>query len=301
MIDEAGPPPEGPLLTREILAADLRALGLGRGGVLLVHASMGSLGWVCGGATAVVLALLDVLGPAGTLVVPTFTSDNRDPSRWRDPPVPEHWWGAIREALPAFDPVVSPGHRMGAVSEQVRTWPGAVRSAHPQTSFAALGPAASHVAAEHARDCHLGERSPLARLEELGADVLLLGVGWGRCTSFHLAEYRRPDPPSRPYTCVVATEEPPGRAWVTFEDVDLDDRDFPLLGEDFAAHRSGDDALHAGSGRAEGPVTGRIGRGRCHLFPLAAGVRFAVDWLPRHRHGAPAIRTSCGPPAGDPL
>jgi aminoglycoside 3-N-acetyltransferase len=40
---------------------------------------------VAGGTQAVVQALLDVLGPAGTLVVPTHTPDNTDPADWRNP------------------------------------------------------------------------------------------------------------------------------------------------------------------------------------------------------------------------
>lgn len=283
MTDVSGLHPAGPLLTRESVAADLRALGLEPGGVVLVHAAMGSLGWVCGGATAVVQALLDVLGADGTLVVPTFTSDNRDPSRWREPAVPEAWWPAVREALPAFDPTISPGHRMGAISEQVRTWPGAVRSTHPQTSFAAVGPAARRVVDGHALDCHLGEQSPLARLEELGADVLLLGVGWARCTAFHLAEYRQPDPPRRTYSCVVTTPgtgSGSGRGWVSFEDVDLHDDDFARLGEDF-------EAAHGGGAEPAGALaTGRVGGGECRRFPLADAVRFAGEWMPGHRPAA---------------
>ena len=47
--------------TRLSLAADLRQLGLEPGAVVIVHSSLSSLGWVCGGSQAVVLALMDVL------------------------------------------------------------------------------------------------------------------------------------------------------------------------------------------------------------------------------------------------
>ena len=74
------PPLRGPLCTRSSLAADFRSLGVNPGSILLVHSSLSSLGFVCGGAEAVVLALLDVLGEKGTLVVPTHSSDNSDPA-----------------------------------------------------------------------------------------------------------------------------------------------------------------------------------------------------------------------------
>ena len=78
------------------LASDLRALGVRPGSVLLVHSSVTALGWVCGGAQAVALALRAALGPEGTLVVPTHSNTNSDPTEWANPPVPEAWWPVIR-------------------------------------------------------------------------------------------------------------------------------------------------------------------------------------------------------------
>ncbi len=166
-------------VTRESLAADLGRLGVRPGSVLLAHSSLSALGWVCGGAQAVVEALLDALGPEGTLVVPTHTNGNSEPSQWRHPPVPEDWWPVIRAKMPAYDPALTPARGLGVVAELARTWPGARRSAHPQDSFAAVGPAAEQVTAGHALDSGFGERSPLARVHELDGDVLLLGVGHG--------------------------------------------------------------------------------------------------------------------------
>ncbi len=63
LIDETPEP-----RTRESLGADLRALGVTPGMTLIVHSSLSSLGWVCGGPVAVVQALMDVVTPEGTLV-----------------------------------------------------------------------------------------------------------------------------------------------------------------------------------------------------------------------------------------
>lgn len=69
-------------VTEQALRADLRALGGLRSGMtVLVHSSLSSLGWVCGGSTAVIRALLAVVGSAGTLVMPAHSAGS-DPAGW---------------------------------------------------------------------------------------------------------------------------------------------------------------------------------------------------------------------------
>jgi len=255
--------------TREQLARELGALGVRPGSVVLVHSSLSALGWVCGGAQAVVHALLDALGPEGTLVVPAHTTDNSDPAGWGRPPVPEDWWPVIRGHMPAFDPLRTPARGLGVIAEFTRTWPGAVRSAHPQDSFAAIGPQAETVTARHALESGLGERSPLARIHDLEGDVLLLGVGHGANTSMHLAEHRVPAPKHEAYGAAVAGPE--GRRWATWEDVVADESDFPALGAAFDA-----------TGKTR---TGPVGAGHARLMGQRELVAFAVGWLTEHRRG----------------
>jgi len=256
--------------TRESLARDFRALGVAASQVLLVHASMRQIGRISGGAADVVAALREVLGSNATLVVPTCTADNSDTSRLYLARTRGMTSGEIRryrEAMPPFTPE-RPSVQMGRIAEHIRTSPGAVRSAHPQTSFAALGPQARGLMTGHRPDCHLGEASPLARMYEADAWMLLLGVGYEACSSFHLAEYRYvPLPPRQLYRCVVAEEGT--RRWWSYEDIVLDDRDFAALGGAF------DQA---------GYVTrGYVGRAECRLAPLRAAVDFATQWFREHR------------------
>src|SRR5689334_15505508 len=107
------PPVTGPLVTRTMIAEHLRALGVRPGEILLVHSSLSSLGWVCGGPVAVVQGLLDALGPDGTLVVPTQTGSLTDPAGWSRPPVPREWWDTIRATMPAYDPRITPSLGVG--------------------------------------------------------------------------------------------------------------------------------------------------------------------------------------------
>ncbi|MFE2067020.1 aminoglycoside N(3)-acetyltransferase [Streptomyces sp. NPDC059467] len=248
---------------------DLFALGIRPGLTVLIHASLSRVG---AGADAVLAAVRDALGPGGTVVVPTFTADNSvsSPSYLRRTRhMTDRELSAHLDAMPPFEAAGTPSQGMGRFAEAVRRTSGAVRSAHPQTSFAAVGPRARELMAGHDEDCHLGERSPLARLERVGAYVLLVGVGYEVCSAFHLGEYRVPVPPRKTYRCVVLRGG--ARAWIVYEDVALDDRDFGVLGAEFEA-----------SGSAV-VARGRIGDAQAVLFPLTRAVEFATSWLAGNR------------------
>jgi len=233
--------------TLRSLTADLQRLGVEPGSTVLVHSSLSKIGWVAGGAVAVVQALLAAVGPEGTLVMPAH-SNMSNPKGWQNPPVPESWWQVILDERPPFDPRTTPTRGMGAIAECFRSWPGARRSDHPEVSFAALGPNAEAITADHERDFMLGEGSPLARLYELDACVLLLGVGHANNTSLHLAEYRSG----------VRGRDPLAMQ----EDIDLDADVFEELGAAWG-----------------GGVRGLVGSAESLLFRQRDAVDFAVAWL----------------------
>ena len=258
--------------TRASIADELGNLGVEPGMTLMVHSSLSKLGFVTGGAHAVVLALIDAVGPSGTLMMPTLSNQLSDPASWQDPPVPESWWQTIREETPAYDPDLTPTRLMGAIVDCFRHHPGVRRSAHPSASMAALGPKTTELLEPHDLDHPLGERSPLGRLYAMDGHILLLGVTHANNTSLHLAEYRSPPPDGPPVVRRSAPVLHEGeRRWVTYDDIDDDASDFGRLGEAFAATGQ----------ETRGPVGAGIGR----LMRARDVVDFGVDWLQEHRYG----------------
>ncbi|MCY3739596.1 MAG: AAC(3) family N-acetyltransferase [Candidatus Poribacteria bacterium] len=260
------------LATVESLQADLEALGIEKGMVLLVHSSLSALGWVCGGAVAVIIALQEVLEETGTLVMPAHSTDLSDPSQWKNPPVPESWWQIIRDTMPAYDPNLTPTRSMGKIAETFRKQNGVLRSAHPQSSFCARGPQASSIINNHALAYGFGEHSPLARIYDLQGYVLLLGVDHSSNTSIHLAEYRADFPSKRVVQEGAPISQAGSTTWTTFEDIDVDDSDFDRLGEDFL--RSDEEKI---------VQCGKVGIADCQLMPQRAVVDYAVNWLEKNR------------------
>jgi aminoglycoside N3'-acetyltransferase len=70
----------GTVNTAASLIADLAALGLQRGMMVMVHSSLSRVGWTEGGPLTVIQALLEVLGRNGTLVMPAESPQLSDPN-----------------------------------------------------------------------------------------------------------------------------------------------------------------------------------------------------------------------------
>lgn len=251
--------------TRESLAQDLADLGLRAGATVMVHSSLGMIGWTVGGPVTVVRALLDVLGPNGTLVMPAESPQVSDPDDWRDERVHPDWHATIRQHLPVFDPLTTPT-TMGAIPEAFRTYPGTLRSNHPLVSVCANGAQADEITREHALEFCEGPGTPFEKLYEIDAQTLLLGVGFNRCTSLHYAESLVPNrrTTTHRYPMIIDGK----RTWVEKADMANDDGvHFPRVGDQFAS--------------VHGVKPGKIGDADSLLFSTRILVDFARTYFAR--------------------
>ncbi len=133
--------------------------------MLQVHSSLSRLGYVEGGADTVVDALLEAVGPEGTVMVPTFNHGSAE----------------------IYDPQTTPSSN-GAITEALRRRPEARRSLHPTHPYAAIGKHADTLTAGHLEVETFDRLSPLGKLADMGGYVLLLGVGMHANTAAHIGE-----------------------------------------------------------------------------------------------------------------
>lgn len=136
----------------------------------MVHSSYKALGGVEGGVDAVVDAFLEIVGPTGTVLFPTF-----DFVSWTQ----GHY----------FDINETPS-TLGAISEVGRLRGNAVRTPHPIYSFAAIG--------KHARDFEkcddieaFGDGSVFGLFHRMNGLIISIGLEWNSTFSFqHYIEYK---------------------------------------------------------------------------------------------------------------
>jgi len=157
---------------RSSLIADLRRLGLTPGSVVMVHASVRSMGPVTGGGNVIVQALLDAIGPDGTLL-----ADVDFESFYEETDTVE---------VPVFDKRIVPAARdHGILHETLRNWPGAVRSDHPDAGVVAIGRLAEWITRDHPFRYGYGKGSPFDKALQAGVQVLLLGAPLDTITLLH--------------------------------------------------------------------------------------------------------------------
>ncbi len=157
------------------LKAAYGALGVSAGRVVYVTSDLVRLGpYEKPGREAILdahfRALTDLLGPEGTLVVPSGTTN-------------------LCNTNVPFDPATTPVHKVGVLSEYVRTRPGSLRSFHPFVSYTAFGAQAKKITADVARHAY-GPHTPEARMVDM--DALSISIGLyprHSCSTVHHVEH----------------------------------------------------------------------------------------------------------------
>jgi aminoglycoside 3-N-acetyltransferase len=255
--------------SREELARDFRALGASEGDVVMLHASVRSVGEVAGGPDQIHLALRDALGAAGTLFMyvgcPSYYDDvgrgvlTADEER------------EVLEKHPPFDPQTTRSSREhGILVEFFRTFPGTIVNDHV-ARFAAGGAHAARLLAAHPWDFPYGFDSPLDRLRALGGKILLLGSDHDEVTFLHHVEHvvEFPDKKIARYKVPYAVDGQ--RVWREVAEVNTS-------GD--GAHKNWPDRFFArivdGYLERAGNRGGRVGKATAHLFPAQALFDFAA-------------------------
>ncbi len=259
------------IIGKDDLAAQLSALGVESGDGVFIHTALGKIGHVIGGPRGLIEALIETVGDRGLIGMPGFSRDAYDPTYFVDADLSPQQHQHVRSQVPGFDPVRSDVRQNGAVAEAFRSWPGVVRSNHPTSSVLLLGHDAAEFAADHdPHDWATGPHTPWGRLQDRPAmKILLIGVGWNRCSALHAAE----SVASHRRTVVRDIRHGPDGAWITAPDVEDDlGRLFPLAGQ--AWEETG------------AVITGKIGNADCRLTGYGALVTFAAGWIGRQNREA---------------
>jgi aminoglycoside 3-N-acetyltransferase len=177
------------LYTQEDLIDQIKASGIQAGDVLELHTSLKSMGFILGGANAILEAFLHVLTHEGTLVMAAQAWDNSEPAYFEHPPIAIDLYEQLRNHHPIFQGKQEDIHKMGALAQVMQRHNQVYISNHPQVAMMAIGKHAKWITQEHKLEDMFSERSPLGRLRELKAKVLLIGVDYDACTAMHLGEH----------------------------------------------------------------------------------------------------------------
>lgn len=250
--------------SKETLKEQLTALGITSGDSLLVHSSLKSMGWIAGGAQAVVEALMETITAKGTLIMPAQSTDNSEPSYWMNPPIPENWHQPLREGLPAFDPHLTAMRGMGKIPETLHRHPETIRSPHPSHSFIAWGKHAAEWMSEQPIDNSFGPGSPVGKMMESDVKILLIGTGFDSCTALHYAEFVQENRSTSPQGAAVMKDGK--RQWIEFDCVDMDADRFPELVKEYPGEIT----------------TGILGQAEVKLVAMRPLVEFGIEWVKAH-------------------
>ena len=274
------------MIAREQLAADLRALGVRAGDVVMAHASVRAVGDVAGGPDQIHLAVKDVLTPDGTLMMyagcPRYVDEvgrgNLSAAQEAD----------VLDKLPAFDAETARSARdYGILVEFLRTWPGTRVNPHP-ARFAVWGGAAEYLLSSQPWDFAFGADSALERLAARDGRILLIGCDHDTVTFLHYVEHIADIPDKRVARFKVPLLENGVRVWRDMLEYDTSGDGAHANWPDRFFARIVDSYLAATDNRG-----GPVGEAWCHLFSSRGLLEFArpvMERVARDPRAAEALR-----------
>ncbi len=169
----------GSSLDKKDLLKALRMAGITKGDLVMVHSGLSSFGRIEGSAETVIDALLESVGPKGTVLFPTFTTSFI------------YFDGTLNKSqrYRPFDRNNPAQVNVGKIPQSFLKRKGVHRSGHPTHSVAGIGQLAEKCLCAHKEtDSPTGENSPLAKLTDLKGKILHLGSDLSATTFLHLLE-----------------------------------------------------------------------------------------------------------------
>ena len=258
------------ILVKQDVIDAFSQLGIKSGTSLIVHCSLKSLGsYLVGGSQTIIEALIECVGNKGNIMMPTQSWRNLDPSTGVHGDVPKELYQKIIDNIPAYNKHITPTNTMGSVAQMFIHYPGVSRSDHPARSFAAFGQKAIELTQNHTLEDIFGDNSPLSRLYNLDGYVLLIGVGYDKNTSLHLADARANYPQKHDVIEHSAVVENGQRVWKAYKTLYVDGEDFEQIGEAFE--------------KAYQVSKVKLAKATLRLIRQRVLVNFAVKWIEENR------------------
>jgi len=260
--------------SRQRLTVDLRSLGITRGDVVMVHASVRAVGEIAGGPDEIHLALKEVLTGAGTLMMYAGCPRHADEVGRGNLSASEE--AEVLEKLPPFDAATARSARdHGILVEFLRTWPASRVNPHV-TRFVAWGAEAAYLFSFQPWDYAFGHDSALDRFAALDGKILLLGCDHDTVTFLHYVEHIADIPDRRVARFKVPVLENGTRVWRDMAEFDTSDAGAHANWPDRFLARLVDSYLFASQN-----LGGRVGDAWCHLLSARELLLFARPVMER--------------------
>lgn len=257
--------PMGSVLHKEDIQTQLEHLGIQKGMLLFVNVDMKMMENINGGAQAIMEALMETVGYEGTLVVPCFTPQHKDPA-CQSIKAPRQYWKEIREHAIPFDKKLSEPMGSDDFVYQFLRNEAVIRSYHPLYSFAAWGKYAKLICDKHPLHFALGKDSPLGKIYEMNGYCVLIGSGYDDCTMFEMAQYQEELFPIKLVSAPIESNHK--CTWIDLLDIEHDKKDFSDIGEVMEDRKTVRSTY--------------VGNTRCRMFSAREAVNLAKSYFHIH-------------------